>query len=378
MIYRSFKEIKLSALGFGTMRLPLVEGSKTIDQEAVQTMTDLAMAAGVNYYDTAWPYHDGNSETSIAKALAKYPRDSYYIADKYPGHQLAETYDPADIFEKQLVKLGTDHIDFYLLHNVYEKSYEVYNDPQWGIVDYFIEQRRLGRIRHLGFSCHAEIPTLAAFLDRYGDEMEFCQIQLNYLDWTLQNAKAKYELLTSRGIPVWVMEPLRGGLLARQQDATVAQAFRWLQSLPNVTVVLSGMSSVAQMEDNLKTFESESPISDADVNSLMAVAEKLKDSIPCTACRYCCSQCPMGLDIPRLIASYNDLRVMTSLAPLMMVESLPEDKRPSACLGCGACAQMCPQKIDIPSAMADFASRLAKLPSWEQTCRERAAAQKKA
>ena len=376
MIYRNFKDKELSALGFGTMRLPLIEGSKTIDQEAVQKMTDLAMAAGVNYYDTAWPYHDGNSETSIAKALARYPRDSYYIADKYPGHQIAETYDPADIFEKQLVKLGTDHIDFYLLHNVYEKSYEVYNDPKWGIVDYFIEQRRLGRIRHLGFSCHAELPTLTEFLDRYGDEMEFCQIQLNYLDWTLQNAKAKYELLTSRGIPVWVMEPLRGGLLARQPDATVAQAFRWLQSLPNVTVVLSGMSSVTQMEDNLKTYEAEDPISSEDVDRLMAVAERLKNSIPCTACRYCCSQCPQELDIPRLIASYNDLKVVTSLAPLMMVESLPEDKRPSACLGCGACAQMCPQNIDIPSVMADFASRLAKLPSWEQTCRERAAAQK--
>ena len=376
MIYRNFKDKKLSALGFGTMRLPLVEGSKTIDQAAVENMTDLAMAAGVNYYDTAWPYHDGNSETSIAKALAKYPRDSYYIADKYPGHQIAETYDPADIFEKQLVKLGTDHIDFYLLHNVYEKSYEVYNDPKWGIVDYFIEQRRLGRIRHLGFSCHAELPTLTEFLDRYGDEMEFCQIQLNYLDWTLQNAKAKYELLTSRGIPVWVMEPLRGGLLARQPDATAAQAFRWLQSLPNVTVVLSGMSSVAQMEDNLKTYEAEDPISGEDVDKLMAVADRLKNSIPCTACRYCCSQCPQELDIPRLIASYNDLKVVTSLAPLMMVESLPEDKRPSACLGCGACAQMCPQNIDIPSVMADFASRLAKLPSWEQTCRERAAAQK--
>lgn len=376
MIYRNFKDKKLSALGFGTMRLPLIEGSKTIDQEAVQKMTDLAMEAGVNYYDTAWPYHDGNSETSIAKALAKYPRDSYYIADKYPGHQIAETYDPADIFEKQLVKLGTDHIDFYLLHNVYEKSYEVYNDPKWGIVDYFIEQRRLGRIRHLGFSCHAELPTLTEFLDRYGDEMEFCQIQLNYLDWTLQNAKAKYELLSSRGIPVWVMEPLRGGLLARQPDATAAQAFRWLQSLPNVTVVLSGMSNVAQMEDNLKTYEAEDPISSEDVDRLMAVAERLKNSIPCTACRYCCSQCPQELDIPRLIASYNDLKVVTSLAPLMMVESLPEDKRPSACLGCGACAQMCPQNIDIPSVMADFASRLAKLPSWEQTCRERAAAQK--
>lgn len=376
MIYRNFKDKKLSALGFGTMRLPLVEGSKTIDQAAVEKMTDLAMEAGVNYYDTAWPYHDGNSETSIAKALAKYPRDSYYIADKYPGHQIAETYNPADIFEKQLVKLGTDHIDFYLLHNVYEKSYEVYNDPKWGIVDYFIEQRRLGRIRHLGFSCHAELPTLTEFLDRYGDEMEFCQIQLNYLDWTLQNAKAKYELLTSRGIPVWVMEPLRGGLLARQPDATVAQAFRWLQSLPNVTVVLSGMSSVAQMEDNLKTYEAEDPISGEDVDKLMAVADRLKNSIPCTGCRYCCGQCPQELDIPRLIASYNDLKVVTSLAPLMMVESLPEDKRPSACLGCGACAQMCPQNIDIPSVMADFASRLAKLPSWEQTCRERAAAQK--
>ena len=204
---------KLSRLGFGCMRLPLTE-EKAIDEAELQRMVDYAIAHGVNYFDTAYPYHGGMSEICIGKALARHPRGEWFLADKYPGHQIASSYHPEEIFEEQLKKCGVEYFDFYLLHNVYENSIGVYTDPRWGILDYFKEQKRLGRIRHLGFSSHARPDTLKRFLDDAGDSMEFCQIQLNYLDWSLQDAKTKYELLTERGIPVWVMEPLRGGRLA--------------------------------------------------------------------------------------------------------------------------------------------------------------------
>lgn len=201
-------------LGFGTMRLPTLPDG-TIDEAQVKEMTAYAMAHGVNYFDTAYPYHSGDSERVIGRVLKEYPRESWYLATKFPGHQIAETYDPKAIFEEQLEKCGVDYFDFYLLHNVYENSLSTYFDERWGILDYFREQKRLGRIKHLGFSCHGGVDTLRTFLDRCGQDMEFCQIQLNYLDWTLQNAREKYELLTQRGIPVWVMEPVRGGRLCQ-------------------------------------------------------------------------------------------------------------------------------------------------------------------
>ena len=267
MIYSKFQNKKLSLLGFGAMRLPTLEDG-TIDETQVKEMTAYAMEHGVNYYDTAYPYHGGESERVMGRILKEYPRDSFYLATKYPGHQiLSDGYNPAAIFEEQLEKCQVEYFDFYLLHNVNEKSVETYMDPQWGIVDYFKEQKKLGRIKHLGFSTHAQVDCLKEFLDYCGEDMEFCQIQLNYLDWTLQNAKGKYELLTEHGIPVWVMEPVRGGKLAvlsedREAklkavcpDASVASwGFRFLQGLPNVQMVLSGMSNMEQMQDNIKTF----------------------------------------------------------------------------------------------------------------------------
>ena len=386
MIYREFQNKKLSLLGFGTMRLPQKDGA--IDQEQVEAMTDHAIAHGVNYFDTAYPYHGGKSEPSIAKALSKYPRESYYLADKYPGHQTADTYDPAAIFEDQLKKCDTDYFDFYLLHNVCENSIGVYTDARWGIIDYFAQQKRLGRIKHLGFSSHGRPDNLAAFLDRWGGEMEFCQIQLNWMDWTLQQAKEKYDLLTARGIPVWVMEPVRGGRLARldekQQvilsaqrpdESIAAWSFRFLQGLPNVHMILSGMSELPQMEDNVKTFAEEKPLTEEQTALLLTMAEDMKNSLPCTACRYCCDGCPMGLDIPMLISACNDLRfAQAGFTVGMMIDSLPEDKKPSACIGCGACAASCPQSIDIPQALRELDEQLAKMPKWADICRERAAA----
>lgn len=384
MLYSDFKGKHLSRLGFGTMRLPLnPDGS--IDEAQVAEMTRYAMEHGVNYFDTAWPYHQGKSEEVIGSVLKAYPRESYYLADKYPGHQISTRgYNPAEIFEEQLRKCGVEYFDFYLLHNVYEKSMETYLDKRWGMIEYFKEQKRLGRIKHLGFSCHAETKGLEFFLDATGDDMEFCQIQLNYLDWTFQDAKGKYELLTSRGIPVWVMEPVRGGKLAnlnpvdeakvkalRPEESPASWGFRFLMGLPNVTMVLSGMSSMAQMEDNVKTFSEDKPLSSQEIDVLMEIAEGFKKTVPCTACRYCCDGCPKGLDIPMLLKKYSELVLAPGLNVVMQVESMPEDKQPSACIACGKCSRICPQNIAIPDLMKDFVDRLSKLPGWAETCRKR-------
>lgn len=392
MIYSSFQDLQLSRLGFGTMRLPQLSGDTDapVDQTQVNDMVQYAIEHGVNYFDTAYPYHGGQSEIAIGKALSRYPREQFYLATKFPGHQISKTYDPAAIFEEQLEKCGVEYFDFYLMHNVNENSIKVYNDPQWGIIDYFVEQKRQGRIRHLGFSCHGGVENMREFLDRYGAYMEFCQIQLNYLDWTLQDAKAKCTLLAERGVPVWVMEPVRGGRLAkldeqsearlqalRPEESVAAWGFRWLQGLPNVKMILSGMSNMEQMVDNVKIFSEEKPLSEDEVLTLYEIAESMKNSIPCTACRYCCAGCPMQLDIPMLLHAYNDIRFAPNLNTVMRIDGLPEEKRAAACIGCGKCASVCPQKINVPQAMQEFTEALSRLPTWAEICRQRDEAQER-
>ena len=261
MIYKTFQDLELSALGMGCMRLPVVNGDDAqVDEAATFQMVDEAMASGVNYYDTAWGYHSGNSELVLGKALARYPREKFYLADKFPGYDLSNMPKVKEIFEEQLKKCQVDHFDFYLFHNVCEMNIDAYLDPKYGIYDYLMEQKKNGCIRHLGFSCHGAMPVLKRFLEAYGKDMEFCQLQLNYIDWTFQGGKEKVDLLNEYRIPVWVMEPLRGGRLARlseeeaaplkamRPDETIpAWAFRFLQSIPSVTVVLSGMSDLEQI-----------------------------------------------------------------------------------------------------------------------------------
>lgn len=388
MIYSEFKNKKLPLLGFGTMRLPVREDGE-IDRETFQMMVDYAMENGVNYFDTAWPYHSGLSETELGLALEKYPRDSYYIATKYPGHQVSKNYDPAAVFERQLKKCGVDYFDFYLLHNVYENSLDVYMDEKWGIFEYFKEQKKLGRIKHLGFSTHATTETMKKILDVMGDDMEFCQIQLNYVDYTLQDGIGKIKLLGERNIPIWVMEPVRGGKLCRLSDenetvlrdlrpneSIAAWGFRFLQDIPGVKMVLSGMSSMEQMHDNVKTFEKAIPLSEKERTVLLNIAEQLKDSIPCTTCRYCTDGCPAGLDIPMLIANYNELRFEPSVNTSMRLDALPDDKLPTACISCGKCTQICPQKIDIPQVMKAFSQKLTTITKWSDVCAARERNQK--
>ena len=213
MIYRQFQDKALSLLGFGTMRLPVLKNGE-IDEALVAEMTDYAFRNGVNYIDTAYPYMSSKSEIVMGKVLKNYPRESFYLADKFPGHMLVGRPSPASIFEEQLRKCQVDYFDFYLLHNVYENDLSVYKDEEYGILNYLLEQKKLGRIKHLGFSTHGDPEMLEDFLNYCGNEMEFCQIQFNYMDWTLQRVKEKYVILNRFGIPVWVMEPVRGGKLA--------------------------------------------------------------------------------------------------------------------------------------------------------------------
>lgn len=375
MIYKELQGLQLSNLGMGCMRLPVVDGNDAVvDQAAVEEMVALAMDRGLNYYDTAWGYHAGHSETAIGKALSAYPREKFYLADKFPGYDLSNMGKVREIFEAQLKKCQVEYFDFYLFHNVCEMNIDAYLDPKYGILDYLLQQKKNGRIRHLGFSCHGAMPVLKRFLETYGKDMEFCQLQLNYIDWIFQGGREKVELLEQCHIPVWAMEPLRGGRLARlsAQEAAVLQAlnpqrpipawaFRFLQSIPSVKVILSGMSNLDQMKDNLATFETEDPLTEKELDGLLALGDEMTNpkALACTACRYCTTHCPQGLDIPHLLALYNEHRFTGGgfIAP-MALSAIPADKQPSACIGCRSCETVCPQQLKISEAMADFRSIL--------------------
>lgn len=385
MIYKPFQDMRLSHLGMGNMRLPTVAERGPIDERKAREIIEYAYEHGVNYFDTAYRYHNGESEPFVSRVLRQYPRDSWYLATKMPGHMMeyrqgrlhfkgylaGHTMNaPADIFEDQLERCGVEYFDFYLLHNLCETAYGFYTDEDLAVVEYLLAQKKAGRIRHLGFSAHGRADTIEQFLN-WKDCFEFAQIQLNYLDWTLQDAKAKYELLTRRGIPVIVMEPVRGGRLATLggEAAAILQgacpgqtpaswAFRFLQALPNVAVVLSGMTTLEQLRENIELFDRPQPLTEADRDALRRVAALLADAVPCTACRYCCEACPAGLDIPKLISMYNEARYDASLLRTFTLGAMAAAQLPSACLACGACVQLCPQGIDIPEVMGKFSALL--------------------
>lgn len=374
MYTNEFQNLSLSGLGMGCMRLPDLGKYSDVDQSAVEQMVAYAMEQGVNYYDTAWGYHDGNSEPSIGQALSAYPRDSFCLTTKFPGYDLSNMGKVEEIFEAQLKRCGVEYFDFYLFHNVCEMNIDAYLDPKYKTHEYLMEQKRNGRIRHLGFSAHGNLETMQRFLDAYGKDMEFCQIQLNWLDWNFQNAKAKVELLNRYSLPIWVMEPLRGGslcklpqeqeqkLLALHPDWTLPQwAFRFLQGIPGVTMILSGMSSFEQMKDNIATFQTRRSLTQAERDTLLDIAREMtsKNTLPCTGCRYCTTHCPQGLNIPWLIELYNEHIYSGGgfIAP-MALSALDESQKPTACLGCRSCEQVCPQGIKISEMMADFAEKL--------------------
>lgn len=378
MIYNNYHDLKLSALGMGNMRLPVIDGNENeIDVEAAGEMIDYAMKSGINYYDTAYGYHGGNSETVVGELLKKYDRSSFFLASKFPGYDLANMAKVREIFEEQLEKCQVEYFDFYMFHNVCEMNVDEYLNPEYGIFDYLMEQKNNGRIKHLGFSAHGDIECMSRFLEAYGEHMEFGQIELNYFDYRFQNAKEKVALLDEWNIPVWVMEPVRGGQLAelppesasklieaRPDEDIPAWAFRFLQTFPSVTVTLSGMSDMEQLKANIHTYEENKPLDETEMKLVLSVADEMISSttVPCTGCHYCVSKCPKCLDIPFLLKQYNEAVVAGAgdfIAP-MALSSLADDKQPECCINCHSCEQVCPQNIKIPDELKSFAARMGR------------------
>ncbi len=372
MIYKQFQDKQLSSLGMGCMRLPTKKDG-SIDELQVKQMLKSAFDQGINYIDTARWYHDGWSEVVMGKALKDYPRESYYVATKFPGYDLENINFVEKTFEEQLKRMGLEYFDFYLFHNVCELNINQYLDPQYRIFDYLLSQKKAGRIKHLGFSTHGSLETMKRFLDAYGKAMEFCQIQLNWLDYDFQNAKAKIELINSYNIPIWVMEPLRGGALVnlapeheqrlkalRPNESLAGWAFRFLQTFPTVTMILSGMSNNTQMQQNIKTFETSEPLNEQEFATLIEIAKEMTSSkiLPCTKCKYCTTHCPKKLDIPWIIELYNEYNYSSGgFLHRMALQSLDDSKKPSACLGCGECEKVCPQNIKIRQVMKEFSDK---------------------
>lgn len=366
MEYKKFNDLNISRLGMGNMRLPECDGH--IDEEAAGQIIDRAIEGGVNYFDTAWMYHSFGSQKFLGEAMKKYPRDSFYLATKYHN---GFDVDHKTMFEEQLKQLQTDYVDFYLLHGVGDKSGPRYIEE--GAVDYFLEQKEKGRIRYLGFSAHATPQYLAKFADHH--QWDFAQIQLNYFDWLFRTAAAEYKVLEEHNIPIVVMEPVRGGRLASltpeaeamlkaaHPDWSVASwAFRFVRSLPQVQLVLSGMSAMAQINDNLVTFGDDTPFTDDDREILFDAARKFKDQIqvPCTSCRYCCDGCPSQINIPEWLSLYNRYKLEGEWIIKRFAPEVKSEGTPDQCLQCGACSGMCPQGIDIPSFLTTLAEGMNK------------------
>lgn len=377
MIYRDLCGHQVSALGFGAMRLPQENpsewGSPLKRDEAI-ALIRRAYENGINYFDTAYVYGGGESERIIGEALSIYPRDSYFVATKFPGLHPPEggwTMEKVKAtFEEQLQKLNMDYVDFYLLHGIMEADYHLYSDPNVPLADYFHSLKETGQIRHFGFSSHAK-PDLLQQVLKWKDYFEFCQIQFNYLDWTLQNAKQQLEILNKAGLPVIVMEPIRGGRLAKLDEpseallraahpdwSTASWAIRFAGAHDGVKVVLSGMSNTEQLDDNLSSYASEPLLENADHALLLdKIVPALASMVPCTSCGYCMESCPVDLKIPNLISLYNEM----NFSPRSFyLGSLKEEDMPSNCIACGACTTVCPQSIDIPDVMVKLDKKIAE------------------
>lgn len=372
---------KISLLGFGCMRFPVVDGKvEEIDKERAQEMIDYAFERGVNYFDTAYPYHNGASERFIGEALSRRPRDSFKLATKLPPWLVGTEADADRIFEEQLARCRVEYFDYYLIHNVSEAK--LAGIRKFKMIERLNEKKRQGLIRNIGFSFHAPAAFMNTMLAE--NDWDFAQIQLNYLDWEVQDAKELYAILSERNLPVVVMEPVRGGALARLSQSsaailkeanpnasTASWAIRFAASPPNVLTVLSGMSDLEQVRDNVRTMENFTPVSPAEqeVITKALTAYRKDGAVPCTACGYC-MDCPTGVDIPKTFALYNEYRsTKADNAFLLHLKIIGEAKQPKNCVQCGECASKCPQGIDIPEQMREIAQVAAdlskgELPPW--------------
>ncbi|MBQ9584068.1 MAG: aldo/keto reductase [Bacteroidales bacterium] len=384
---------KISLLGYGCMRWPMIdkEGGQVIDQAAVNELVDYAMAHGINYFDTSPAYLQGQSEKAAGIALAKYPRDSYYLATKLSNFRVFDKEASLALYRDSFRQLNTDYFDYYLLHNI-GRNMESFNARyiENGMLDFVKAERAAGRIRNLGFSFHGIREMFDHFLQMHDSgevHWDFCQIQMNYKDWTHAdptrnvNADYLYEELDRREIPIVIMEPLLGGRLAgvpdgiakqmkqREPDRSVASwAFRFCGSYPRVLCILSGMASMDPLLDNLDTFTDFKPLNQEELDFLERMAKWMED-YPIVNCNYCnyCMPCPWGVDIPGIFRHYNDA-ITTGLYPQTQQQkdykklkraflvgydrAMDSIRQADHCIRCRECLDHCPQSISIPRELS--------------------------
>ncbi len=360
MEYRKFEKLGIapSLLGFGCMRFPMTADGK-IDEPEAEKMLDTAIKAGVTYIDTAYPYHDGDSEPFVGRVLKKYNRNDFYLATKLPIWKLEKAEDAEKIFNEQLERLGVDYVDFYLLHALNKESWK--KVKEFNVIPYVEKLKEEGKIRNLGFSFHDDYEVFEEILT--SRPWDFCQIQYNYIDTEIQAGDRGYALTEKLGIPLVIMEPIKGGSLsnlpeevsaplkaARPNDSISSWALRWIASKPNVHVVLSGMSAMDQVEDNLKTFENFEPLNEEEQKLMADTAKAIKARVKngCTGCAYC-MPCPNGVNIPRNFRIWNDYAMYGNkeAAKKNYFVDLKESERADVCIGCGQCEEVCPQHLSI-------------------------------
>lgn len=377
MEYTKFHEMNISKLGFGAMRLPMLADGK-IDRAETAKMVKRAIEGGVNYFDTAYTYHGGESEEAMGAILSEYPRESYFIATKMPTWLCKSKLDVVDIFQKQIENLKTDYIDFYLIHSIDDDEWP--NCKNISVVNALLEEKAAGRIKHLGASFHCSLELLDEILTQYGSVLEFIQLQINYHDWDYAQGKELHEIALKHNKPIIIMEPLRGGMLAKitpeseeifkarneevgEERSNAFYAFKYAAELENVFLVLSGMSDMKVLEDNIKTF-SAPKLEPADYEAIEKVAVKLKNDIliPCTACNYC-DQCPSQIRIKDVFAAYNEA-ASTDFKNIWAPITGPYDKAmrgSSPCIECGNCQSHCPQHIEIIEKLKQVAKKMDEL-----------------
>lgn len=353
-------EVNLPRLGFGCMRLPLNEGK--IDFERAKEMIHHAMSKGLNYFDTAYNYHNGESETFLGKILPEFPRESYFLTSKLPVWKVKSIEDAEALFNEQLDKCNTEYFDFYLLHSLSKKTIETVE--KFNLYYFLLKKKKEGKIKNIGFSFHDTNEVLEKFVAAH--KWDFVQLQINYWDWAENDAKGAYEILEKNNIPCFVMEPVRGGFLSsfapqvqkhltdyNPNNSVSSWALKWVGSLPNIAIVLSGMSNMEQLKDNINTFTNFENINDDELKLINNVVEELRkiQPVPCTGCRYC-MDCSFGVDIPGVFGVYNDYKKTENVElTIKNYKFLTEKERPENCQKCEACVPKCPQHINIPEEL---------------------------
>ena len=363
---RKFKDLSVPLLGFGCMRLPM--RGEEVDMNELEKMVEYAMQHGANYFDTAYMYVDGKSETAMGKVLSNYKREDIILADKSPAMYMKSKDDVKRIFEEQLKKCKTDYFDFYMVHNINKNTIDNYRNFE--MFNQLNEFKKQGLVKYVGFSFHGTPEMLREVAPEH--PWDFAQLQINYLDWDVVKAHEQYDIVQAQKIPVTVMEPLRGGGLVNLSEKAAAKlkelypdttpaafGLRWAASRSNVITVLSGMSNLKQMQENIQTFIDYKDMTEAEIKAADEIAKIIQSQgeINCTACKYCTEVCPRGINIPAAFALYNQYKVTKNKMIFSIYYStLGESEKPDKCIKCGLCNKNCPQSLDIPNLLSKVES----------------------